>query len=83
MKRLSSGQRTSSVNRLQKHIAERPAKPPIGTRFLAAIDPAVKVATVAPITDNKGDVNEVATLIKSIHSAGRMATTQHRSMKGK
>lgn len=79
MKHLSSGRRTSSVNRLQKLIAERPAKPPIGTRLLAALDPAVKVA---PITDHKGDTNEVATLIKSIH-AGRMATTQHRSMKGK
>lgn len=83
MKHLSSGQRTQSGDRLQKLVAERPAKPPIGSRFVAALDPAVKAANVAPITDNKGDTNEVATLIKSIHSAGRMATNQHRSMKGK
>lgn len=83
MKHLSSGQPAPSGDRLQKLIAERPAKPPIGTRLLAALDPAVKATKVAPITDNKGDTNEVATLIKSIHSAGRMATSQHRSMKGK
>lgn len=67
-------------DRLQKLIAQRPAKPAPGTRLLAA---TARLAKVAPITDNKGDVNEVATLIKSIHSAGRMATSQHRSMKGK
>lgn len=83
MKHLSSGQRTPSGDRLQKLIAERPAKPAPGTRLLVAINPAVKVAKVDPITDNKGDVNEVATLIKSIHSTGRMTTQQHHSMKGK
>lgn len=67
-------------DRLQKLIAERPAKPSIGARFLAALDPAVKVT---PITDNKGDTNEAATLIKSIHSAGRMANSHQPSMKGK
>jgi len=72
----------SGNDRLQKLIAQRPEKPAPGTRLLAAINPAVKVAKVAPVTDHKGDTNEVATLIKSIH-AGRMTTQQHHSMKGK
>ncbi|UCV28116.1 hypothetical protein [Ferribacterium limneticum] len=91
MKHLSSGQRTQSGDRLRKLIAEWPEKlpistrsdrlekSPIGTRFHVAFEPTAKVA---PITDNKGDTNEVATLIKSIH-AGRIATNQPRFVKGK
>lgn len=66
-------------NHLQKLIAQRPAKPAPGTRLLVATD---RLAKVAPVTDHKGDTNEVATLIKSIH-AGRMANNQPRLSKGK
>lgn len=81
MKHIST--REAGGDRLQKLIAQRPAKPAPGTRLLVALNPAVKAAKVAPVIDHKGDTNEVATLIKSIHAAGRMATNQHRSMKGK
>lgn len=52
-------------DRLQKLIAQRPAKPAPGNRLLAA---TARLAKVAPVKDSKGDTNEVATLIKSIHA---------------
>lgn len=63
---------------LQKRVKELEAKPAPGKALLKAIaksgdsveinDEANKVA---PVTDHKGDTNEVATLIKSIH-AGKL-----------
>ena len=60
---------------LQKRVAELEAKPAPGKALLKAIaksgdsveinDEANKVS---PVTDHKGDTNEVATLIKSIHA---------------
>lgn len=67
-------------DRLQKLIAQRPAKPAPGTRLLAA---TARLAKVAPVKDHTGEINEVATLIKSIHATNRTAADQPRSVKGK
>ena len=52
-------------DRLQKLTAQRPAKPALGNRLLAA---TARLAKVAPVKDSKGETNVVATLIKSIHA---------------
>lgn len=65
---------------LQKRVTELEAKPAPGKALLKAIAKAGDVVSsdgddvnkVAPVTDHKGDVNDVATLIKSIH-AGKAA----------
>ena len=65
---------------LQKRVTELEAKPAPGKALLKAIAKAGDVVSsdgddvnkVAPVTDHKGDTNEVATLIKSIH-AGKAA----------
>lgn len=65
---------------LQKRVTELEAQPAPGKALLKAIAKAGDVVSsdgddvnkVAPVTDHKGDTNEVATLIKSIH-AGKAA----------
>lgn len=65
---------------MQKRISELEAKPAPGRALLKAISKGSDVVSsdgddvnkVAPVTDHKGDVNEVASLIKSIH-AGKAA----------
>lgn len=64
---------------LQKRVKELEAKPAPGKALLKAITKAGDavasdgddVNKVAPVTDHKGETNEVATLIKSIH-AGKL-----------
>lgn len=64
---------------LQKRVKELEAKPAPGKALLKAITKAGDAVSsdgddvnkVAPVTDHKGDTNEVATLIKSIH-AGKL-----------
>lgn len=61
---------------LTKRVAELEAMPAPGKALLKAIAKAAdsgetvndNATKVDPVTDHKGDVNEVATLIKSIHS---------------
>lgn len=62
---------------LQKRVTELEAQPAPGKALLKAIAKAGDVVSsdgddvinkVAPVTDHKGDTNEVATLIKSIHA---------------
>lgn len=65
---------------LQKRVKELEAKPAPGKALLKAISKSGDAVSsdgdgankVAPVTDHKGDTNEVATLIKSIH-AGKAA----------
>lgn len=64
---------------LQKRVKELEAKPAPGKALLKAITKAGDAVSsdgddvnkVAPVTDHKGETNEVATLIKSIH-AGKL-----------
>jgi phage head maturation protease len=64
---------------LQKRVNELEAKPAPGKALLKAISKGSDVVSgdgddvnkVAPVTDHKGETNEVATLIKSIH-AGKL-----------
>jgi phage head maturation protease len=60
---------------LQKRIKELEAMPAPGKALLKAINKAADSVShedeankVTPVTDHKGDTNEVATLIKSIHA---------------
>lgn len=60
---------------LQKRVKELEAQPAHGKALLKAISKAgdvvgdaEEVNKVAPVKDHKGDVNEVASLIKSIHA---------------
>ena len=65
---------------LVKRVADLEAQPSPGKALLKAVGKAddlgekitegEAVAKVAPVTDSKGDVNDVATIIKGIHSMG-------------